>query len=128
MRINSFHGLWIRPAADGHDDLFRDTLMDAERTEGMTQPVRSDFGKTGGCTDPVDMMAERVFSARVDELRRSVGGFDKLAEPVNEDRHGAPGRCVFIGAFILQTVFPADSRAADVDDFFLRVDAAPSHS
>ena len=128
MRIDPLHGLWIRPTADGHDDLFRDALMDAERTEGMAQPVRADFGKTGGSTDPVDVAAERVFSARVDELRRSVGGFDKLAEPVNEDRHVAPGGCVFVGAFILQTVFPADSRAADVDDFFPRVDAAPAQS
>ena len=65
--------------------------MDAERTEGMAQPMRADFGKTGGFADPVDMAAERVFPARVDELRRSVGGFDKITEPVNEDRHVAPG-------------------------------------
>ena len=127
MRIDPLHGLRIRPAADGHDDFLRDALMDAERTEGMAQPMRADFGKTGGFADPVDMAAERVFSARVDELRRMVGGIDKFAEPVDEDRHVAPGGCVFVCAFVLQTVFPADSRAADVDDLFLRVDAAPAH-
>ena len=95
MRIDPLHGLRIRPAADGHDDLFRDALMDAERAEGMAQPMRADFGKTGGFADLVDMAAERVFPARVDELRRSVGGFDKITEPVNEDRHVAPGGCVF---------------------------------
>ena len=40
----------------------------------------------------------------------------------------APGGCVFVGAFVFQTVFSANSRAADVDDLFLRVDAAPAHS
>lgn len=127
MRVDLLHGLWIRPTADGHDDLFGDALMDAERTEGMTQPVRADFGKTGSYADPIDAAAKRVLATLVDKFGRTIRSFHKLAKPVDEDRHVAPGSGVLVGAFVLQTVFPADGCAADVDDFFLRVDVLPEH-
>lgn len=120
------HGLIICPAADFHSNLFGDTEMIGEGTEGMAQAVRADLRKTVGRAYAVDLRPDGIRVTGDNEVGIVGRGGKKIFQARYHNRYRAPGCLIFIVRLIDDlVVFVINSRAADVQKVVLQIDAAP---